>query len=54
MKRIAKTAAEQDVVTGWRRYLCYMQHAGVVSGIKRQMRRRERREAKHEIRRGSE
>lgn len=48
MKRNAVRADEQDVVTGWRRYLCYMQRAGVTSGIKRRMRRRER----HDARRG--
>ena len=42
MKRKAVKADEQDVVTGWRRHLCYMQRAGVVTKIKRRMRRRER------------
>lgn len=49
MKRKAKTAAEQDVVS-WRRRYCYLQRAGVTAGIKRQMRRRERRESKAETR----
>lgn len=47
MKRRAKTAAEEDVVADhgrWRRRYCYLQPAGVAAGIKRQMRRRERRE----------
>jgi hypothetical protein len=48
MKRKAITGAEQDVVTPWRRLLCYTQRAGVTSGIKRQMRRRERREGARE------
>lgn len=48
MKRMAVKADEQDVVTGFRRYLCYMQRAGVTSRIKRRMRRRER----HDARRG--
>lgn len=38
-----RTAAEQDTVTGWRRVLCYLSRAGTTSGIKRQIRRRERR-----------
>jgi cell division protein FtsI/penicillin-binding protein 2 len=50
MKRITKTAAEVDVTTKWRRYYCYTQRAGVISGIKRQIRRRERRDAKAEVR----
>lgn len=54
MKRKAVKADEQDVVTGWRRHLCYMQRAGVVSKVKRRMRRRERHQGKHEIRRGHE
>lgn len=52
MKRRTKTAAEVDVTTGWRRLMCYTQRAGVTSGIKRQMRRRERREGKQEARGG--
>ena len=51
MKRRAVKADEHDV-TGWaRRYLCYLQRAGVTSAIKRRMRRRERREGKHRMRR---
>lgn len=46
MKRQTKTGAEDDVVTGWRKLLCYLQRPGVTSGIKRQMRRRERHEAR--------
>lgn len=49
MKRKAMKFDEQDVVTGWRRHLCYMQRAGVVAKIKRRMRRRERRDGKREI-----
>jgi hypothetical protein len=48
--RKAVKADEQDVVTGWRRYICYMDRAGVTSRIKRRMRRRERREGKMEAR----
>ena len=51
MKRRAVKADEYDVVTGWRRYLCYMKRAGVVSAIKRRMRRRERHDANRETRR---
>lgn len=51
MKRITKTAAEQDTVSrSARRALCYLGRAGVTSGIKRQIRRRERREARAELR----
>lgn len=49
MKRKAVKSDEYDVVTGWRHYLCYMQRAGVVSKIKRRMRRRERHDAKRDI-----
>ncbi len=52
MKRRARTAAEQDVTTSWRRMYCYLKRAGVTSGIKRQIRRRERREGKREARQG--
>lgn len=45
-----KTAAEQDVVTRWRRHYCYTARAGVCAGIKRQIRRRERRRSKIDIR----
>lgn len=38
-----KSGAEQDVTTGWRKLYSYTQRAGVASGIKRQIRRRERR-----------
>ena len=50
MKRKAVKADEYDVVSGWRRVLCYMQRAGTTSAIKRRMRRRERHDAKQEIR----
>jgi hypothetical protein len=42
------TAAEWDVLYGWRRNYAYLRRAGVTSKIKRQMRRRERRAAKAE------
>lgn len=40
---------EQDVHTGWRKLYCYTQRAGVAAKIKRQTRRRERRERKREL-----
>lgn len=52
MKQKLKTAAEYDVIAGhgkWRKYLCYLQRAGTTSGIKRQVRRRARHEAKLDI-----
>lgn len=46
-KRPTKTALEWDVVDRrWRRLLCITQRAGVTNSVKRQMRRRERHEAK--------
>jgi hypothetical protein len=48
VSRQIKSAAEQDVHTRWRRLYCYTQRAGVTSKIKRQTRRRERREGKRE------
>lgn len=41
---------EDDVFGSWRRAYCYTQRAGVCARIKRGARRRERREAKVEIR----
>jgi hypothetical protein len=42
-----KMGAEWDVVTSWRHHLCYLcNRAGATSSIKRQMRRRARRERK--------
>lgn len=52
-----KTAAEYDVIAGrgrWRRHYCYLQRAGTVSGIKRQIRRRERRMGNDMIRKERE
>jgi len=54
VKRRARTAAEEDVTAAngrLRRYYCYLQRPGATSAIKRQIRRRERREGKDEIRR---
>lgn len=44
------TADEQDAYTVWRRYYCYTQRSGVVRKIKRTTHRRERREARAELR----
>jgi len=49
-KAILKDGAEFDVVTGWRKVLCYTQRAGVCKKIKKQMSRRNRREAKNMLR----
>lgn len=49
-KRPHKKWDEQDVITGWRRYLCRLDRPGVTSRIKRQMRARERRTRKQETR----
>lgn len=54
MKRRAIKADEYDVVTGWRRVISYMKRAGVVSNIKRRMRRRERHDAKRNLARGED
>lgn len=50
MKRRIKTADEQDVYTGWRRYLTGYQRAGAVKKVKRRTHRRERREGRQETR----
>ena len=45
--RAVKSGAEYDVVVRyWRRCLCFTKRAGVCKGIKQQMNRRYRREAK--------
>jgi hypothetical protein len=43
-------ADEQDAYTRWRKLYCYLQRPGVVKKIKRRTHKRERREAKTEIR----
>lgn len=49
MKRRTHKWEEGDVVSKyWRRTYCYLKRAGVTSKLKRQMRRRERREGKKE------
>jgi hypothetical protein len=52
MTRPIRSSAEGDVFTTWRRRFCYTQRAGTCAKIKRQYRRRERREGKQEIRTG--
>ena len=54
MSRRIVTGEEQDAYTGWRRYLCSMQRAGAVKQVKRRTHKRERREAKGEIRKALE
>ena len=50
MKRPIKNADEEDAFTAWRHLYCYLGRAGVRSRIKRRYRRRERHEAKDQIR----
>ena len=47
-RRESKTGAEADL--GWREVYCYLQKAGTTSSIKRGTRRRERHNAKQDIR----
>jgi len=49
MKRRIVKWDEWDLVTGWRYLVCRYQRAGVTSGIKRRVRRRERRDARGQI-----
>ena len=48
--RAIKSSEEQDVYTRWRRLLCWTQRAGAVKKVKRRTHKRERREAKVDIR----
>ena len=50
MARVIRTGDEQDVFTGWRGLYKYTQRAGVCKRVKRRANRRDRREAKQEIR----
>ena len=45
---------EEDAYTSWRQFYCYLSRAGAVKYIKTKTHRRERREAKREIRRGDD
>jgi hypothetical protein len=47
---MVKRADEIDTVTGWRKYMGYLQRPGATDRIKRRIRRRERHEARAEIR----
>jgi hypothetical protein len=38
-----------DVVTGWRRWLCWCSRAGATAAVKRRLRRRLRRDGKREL-----
>lgn len=49
-KRLAKDWAEQDAYSSWRHVYCSFARPGVVKAIKRRTHKRERREAKAEIR----
>lgn len=44
----ARSGAEQDVVTNWRRLYTWTKRPGSTSWTKRQIRRRERRQSKQE------
>lgn len=54
MKRIVKGWLEQDVLTPWRRFYPANQRPGVCAEVKRRHRRRERHDAKQQIRRETE
>lgn len=45
-----KSGDEWDVVSGWRKLMCYTLRPGVCKSIKQKMNRRARREAKADIR----
>ena len=47
--RPIKTASEQDTYTRWRHVLAYLDRPGVIKRIKRATHKRERQEAKQEI-----
>ncbi|WGH21223.1 hypothetical protein SEA_OBITOO_47 [Arthrobacter phage ObiToo] len=50
-RRETRDGDEYDATSRWgRRYLCYIQRPGVRSAIKRRVRRRERHEARKELR----
>ncbi|AYN58524.1 hypothetical protein HOU70_gp43 [Arthrobacter phage Liebe] len=49
-RRPVVTWEEQDVYTSWRRVLAYVQRPGVVRAVKRRTHKRERREARADIR----
>lgn len=49
-RRITRTADEYDVHTGWRKYYLWTQRPGATAKVKRRTRRRERHEARAELR----
>lgn len=49
-RRIMRTADEQDVHTGWRKVYLWTQRTGATAKVKRRTRRRERHEARAELR----
>ncbi|MBC2594906.1 hypothetical protein H5P28_11620 [Ruficoccus amylovorans] len=49
MKEPAKTGAEEDVISRWRRLYCYLINHSPTAKIKRQIRRRQRRKMNQEI-----
>ena len=48
-KRIIKGWDEEDVYTGWRKYLAWTSRPGAVKKVKRRTHKRERREAQQWI-----
>lgn len=50
-RRPKKGGDEQDALTGWRHVCCYLQRAGATASVKRRSRRRERHEARQNLRR---
>ena len=50
-RRAIETYDETNAYTSWRQFYCYLQRAGAVKSIKRMTHRRERRQAKADIRR---
>jgi hypothetical protein len=52
-RRRIKWWAEEDVHTGWRHYMTYYTKAGRAKAVKRRTNRRERREGKRDIDKGT-
>ena len=48
-KQTLKGGDEYDVVSGWRRWYCYLQRAGVAKSIKKKMNKRFRSDAKRQM-----
>lgn len=49
-RRAIVTASEQDAFTAWRKVLCYIDRPGVVAKIKRGANKRDRQQARRDIR----